>query len=886
MRSCWILAVCVACGAEPRAGKRPEVAAEVDVPPAADAAARVASAEARWLAGDLEAAIAELERAGGDPRARALLARAYSIAGRPADAKRIATRAIGGGHPEPRVATDVSKIERVELSRDGAYVATIERAERYSVLPTITIWSSLTGRALYTAAGDHVAFGRAATGEMLVVIVAGNDGQVRALDAATGEERWAHELDRTWDVAVDTHHIVTTLTAPDSHLVQWDLATGARLRALPNDSNGAVMSMSADGTTVLAAETLLDLAHDADARKLAVLPSATMASGIVDLRVSPDGQLVAVSNQDRSVLLYDRTGTVVTRIPNAGAQVEFLDDNTIVATDGKRITRWDHAGTKLADFGLPADLAPIDRDRLVIGGGGHVVMRRGAELVMLQVATNRPAVIARFGFRTRADTLAWSADGSELVIAGTRDGDALWQVTGRLTTSPKPVALVAAPQPHALELDGNRVFARDRDGHVVHFFEAREPITAAATDGRIVVAADATGTLDVWNADTAEGLGTIPGTAPVTALALRDDGRTLAVARKTGGIELWDLPSRSHVLTIVAAPDTWLVFTPSGHVDGQPRGFDWLLGDAVFPGDSFGVAEHGLAATVLAHPPPAIAVTPTPATELEARPCLPKDLVARPIAARLAGNVFAFCFAEDRSDPYCFALDIATRAVAPAVPPLDVLAPPHDDDDHSHGAKIDQTDDGLEVCVTPDSCRTLATTNSEDADRVAVSEDGVVAAVAFPGNRMETWNVLTGKRIARFKIHYGTRDNGEQGGRSISFWGHNILAVFTPCAGPCGDGTVFSPRGKDLGAVPFEPSGMGATRFHDNLWVLASFESGFAIADATTNDLVAEHDASAFQIATDSDHVAAVFERKHVGRAVVYGRLGKLVAEAKAPRCK
>ena len=80
-------------------------------------------------------------------------------------------------------------------------------------------------------------------------------------------------------------------------------------------------------------------------------------------------------------------------------------------------------------------------------------------------------------------------------------------------------------------------------------------------------------------------------------------------------------------------------------------------------------------------------------------------------------------------------------------------------------------------------------------------------------------------------------------GEPIEVWadvfrdGHDVLAVFNQCAGPCGTATMYSARGQDLGPFPVEASEAGALRFHDDLWI-ATHEMGFAIVDTSTGTVL------------------------------------------------
>jgi hypothetical protein len=222
----------------------------------------------------------------------------------------------------------------------------------------------------FSTHGDQVAFGATRTGEMLAVVF-GYPTDVRGIVAATGEVRWSGESRYRPEVAIDRHGTITTIDAPMSPLVQRDLATGEKLREIPIDS--CMVSASADGGT----------------------------------------QTIALSTKHGTLELLGRDGRVRVSLPHAGTQAQWLDDGTVVATDGKHVTRWTANGEPLSAFDLPRDLHAVG-DGLAIGAGGHAVVRRGSELVVLQLETTPPKVIARLGLASRATALAWSGDGARL----------------------------------------------------------------------------------------------------------------------------------------------------------------------------------------------------------------------------------------------------------------------------------------------------------------------------------------------------------------------------------------------------------------------------------------------------------------------------------------
>ena len=126
-----------------------------------------------------------------------------------------------------------------------------------------------------------------------------------------------------------------------------------------------------DGQTILAAESLYDLSGTPT--KLAVLPPATYSSGIHEMRVSPDGQTIAVTYTDGHIVLDGRDGKSRAHLNQAGMKAEFLDDGTLLATDGKRLTHWDvtngeslGAAETLSLGDDPQGAPGVDGDRLAL----------------------------------------------------------------------------------------------------------------------------------------------------------------------------------------------------------------------------------------------------------------------------------------------------------------------------------------------------------------------------------------------------------------------------------------------------------------------------------------------------------------------------------------
>src|SRR5678815_2277020 len=105
---------------------------------------------------------------------------------------------------------------------------------------------------------------------------------------------------------------------------------------------------------------------------------------------------------------------------------------------------------------------------------------------------------------------------------------------------------------------------------------------------------------------------------------------------------------------------------------------------------------------------------------------------------------------------------------------------------------------------------------------------------------LETWDAVTGKRLASFSMHYGPKDlEIESGpGGHLEFLEHAVIAFTMPCALPCSTATMYSPRGKYLGLLAAEASSATATHVHDHLYVLHAVNGPFVAQDAVTGTSV------------------------------------------------
>jgi hypothetical protein len=287
---------------------------------------------------------------------------------------------------------------------------------------------------------------------------------------------------------------------------------------------------------------------------------------------------------------------------------------------------------------------------------------------------------------------------------------------------------------------------------------------------------------------------------------------------------------------------------------------------------------------VLAAPPTPIAIAPTPAPALRARGCVPAGATVSPSRATLAGTTLSYCLGASNgntdTDPYCFTADVVTRAVTPVPPPIDVLSSRAEPTSADH-ATIERADASVKVCMPDGTCRELAIPHAAGPTAV-VSEDGAIATVGdVDTGEVETWDVATGKRIARFHVRFPERNPQ----RELDMWSHDVLAINKPCAGPCATARIYTAAGRDLGLMAAEAGGVDG-RFHDDLWIITNPGGGFVVQDATTGKVLTRQDTpSDSTFVVTPERFAVVLTGEHPGEVHVYDARARLVATIPQPTC-
>jgi eukaryotic-like serine/threonine-protein kinase len=317
------------------------------------------------------------------------------------------------------------------------------------------------------------------------------------------------------------------LLAIDDTPVVWSLATGRRIRALPEQQGGLrLVALSPNGQAMLAAGSdgssrLLDLDTG---RIIHELPR--QADAFVSVAFDRTGRQIVTTSGDGTVRVFD-----VATATEVAAPRKFAGDWFVLDRGGNRLAACRRSGAiRIYDLGSSAEIAALpghgeQATSVDFSADGKQVAVGYWDKLTKVWELSRGTVVARLRHPHRVRAVAFSPDGGR-ICTGCGNG------TVRLYD--------AATGDEITVLTGHKSSFR-YDVIAVRF----------SPDGKWIASCSLDGTWKLWDAATEREAITLRGhTWNVQALAVSPGGRTAASASWDTTLKLWDLMTWSELATL------------------------------------------------------------------------------------------------------------------------------------------------------------------------------------------------------------------------------------------------------------------------------------------------------------------------------------------------
>lgn len=365
-------------------------------------------------------------------------------------------------------------VETIEFSPDGKTLAVVCKGQSQPVGEVVLF--DVPSRQMIDVLGGHTSqvFAALFTPDGNTILSGGNDGRVLVWDAATGRRR------ASWvGTGLHLHSISlspdgkSAVTAGGRSVIGWDVGTGYRRfavtfavndRAVANAGHYAALSVAyfPDGQRIVSSGPLRDvtirdaaagreskslIGHRSLVRHVAVSPDGrTIASSAGGLTRQPDLVDALHLIQERNeVYLWDaETGTkrALFPAPSAEGPVAFSPDGQFlaVAAEGNHLELRDLAtGRILQSLIPPEDVGKLTcfafspDGRLIAAGGQRPDVRypqpAAKGLVWIwKVADGRMIATAETGSGHSVNSVAWRADGRQLLAGTYKRSIYLWEL--------------------------------------------------------------------------------------------------------------------------------------------------------------------------------------------------------------------------------------------------------------------------------------------------------------------------------------------------------------------------------------------------------------------------------------------------------------------------
>jgi WD40 repeat protein len=482
------------------------------------------------------------------------------------DTDRVRVRPIGASKS---LSFDIQGGGNVKLSADGRFLVTNTGDPGTIVQPNLELWDTTTGKRI-----RRIKRAIPSTAESIAIDATGTHALVAdTAEVETGELYWfdlvSGKLLGSWTVPASVVALSsdgkTALLGHrynyDADVDVFDLTTGTVVRTFAGRTP-AIPSVAFVGPRVVLGGTDGSIA----VWSLETLGLERTIDGgyfpVIDLVGSPDGRTVLALNNDPngggnpSVTWDVVTGRLVTPMADAtGTTGAFLSGGRVITAlrDGPATitaTSGDKVGELAMEYGIRGLAATADGGTLAVIGVGELSTRAADDLDTIVWSTTLGAFVST--------GLAISADGSVIAASGCGDiyGDTL-----------------------VSSLDGDAgacqvyLWHTDDEGPFDTLTFDDDPTipvldVALSADGKRVVASRDDGTVQAWDVESEEILGTLKQAGSVPQVAIAANG-LVATAGLVDAARLWNLDDGAQVLLASDDRDDWVMYASNGWFDAS-----------------------------------------------------------------------------------------------------------------------------------------------------------------------------------------------------------------------------------------------------------------------------------------------------------------------------
>ena len=300
-------------------------------------------------------------------------------------------------------------------------------------------------------------------------------------------------------------------------------------------------------------------------------PLKAVASGITELKFSPDGKTLAAVANDKSLRVWDMSSSRVdpmtyhSRMYVASDALSPAASILAFGTEDQRVrlSQTDSLTSPVVLRGEPKfavrHLAFSSDGRTLAGATVTGILR----LWQVDTPDQEPKLLDRKGGPIRS--LVFSPDGRELAVVTDSGMVELWETTKSEVPPPRTFPAAAGSLAVAFSRNGKALLLKDNNGNVelwdtehldrLKILATQIRIAAKSLDGKTVITVSEQGDIKLWDTGKLEVQASLRTRAPdLSAAALSPDGKVLALGN-ADAVKLIDVSTGQELLTLKARWD-------------------------------------------------------------------------------------------------------------------------------------------------------------------------------------------------------------------------------------------------------------------------------------------------------------------------------------------